>query len=169
MTTRIVCALTAAAVLMTSPGTAAAKDQPDDRGVSSGGQYYELNLRGLRDYMRKLEDDEPRVYAEMQPHYQWLRNRTIVGWSLSAGLSATGLLVTLGGMRAQPDNLDPWLYGGLSIALVGAASAFLIPRRRHYLEFVNRHNGLDPDRPLSVGLAPAISRRSIGATLRMSF
>lgn len=129
-------------------------------------QYYELDTEGLRSYMENVKKDRPDLYATLNPNLEQLESdystgRNVLWGSLgiAALLAVQGYSVTMSESQAVVDDPDKEMSDtGTTLMVAGVACMtigvlvhnFIIPDRKDYLNFINKHNAQKPKSPIQV-------------------
>jgi hypothetical protein len=162
----------------------------DPEHLSEGGQYFDPNLSGLRDYLDSIRSSDPELYATLDPALASAESdRTwahvmLWGVGVGGGLSVLGLGLLL---HDDCDNGDFEITEAedecMSSAdtqdaafLVAAGGVFatgivtgllLLPGRPTFLRLLNQHNRLRPSSPLR--LSASASQHHFAGHLSLRF
>jgi hypothetical protein len=123
------------------------------------GEYYELNYRGIKDYMRMRQISDTDIYNSMAPEFERMKSRwnTAVIGGISAMVQGSAILITGFSLIDDFDShnkITGTMITGSVILFTGLGLYYTIPMRRHYLSFINQHNQMHRERQIKLVLSP---------------
>jgi hypothetical protein len=146
------------------------------------GQYYDASLSGVREFVDTYRTTDPQLYAQLDAKASDLEAMRTRGWIVGVTAAAVGVATLVGGFMLYkpppagstqtPDFTPLYVGAGVGIPLIlfsyWIGNAFA-PGRTDYMDFVNYHNRLNPNRPLTwqLGWNPAARGPMIGATVAL--
>jgi hypothetical protein len=149
---------------------------------TASGQYYDASLSGVRSFVETYRATDPQLYAQLDAKAADLEAMRTRGWIVGLTTAGIGLGMVVGGFllykptpagSGQTPDFTPILIGGcVGVPLVlfsyYIGNAFA-PGRTDFMDFVNYHNRLNPDHPLTwqLGWNPAARGPMIGATVAL--
>ena len=140
------------------------------------GFEYPFSLRGIRMYLNDIENEQEDLFAELDLEARKLesREKAALGWGIGLGLGGGTAVVagTIMALLSIFDNISKINAGvytmpDLTMSLIGIAlvaggslscvSALvtviaLVPKENDFYDFVNKHNRLDRNHRIEVGL-----------------
>jgi hypothetical protein len=149
---------------------------------TASGQYYDASLSGVRSFVETYRTIDPQLYAQLDAKASDLEAMRTRGWIVGLTTAGIGAAMVVGGFllykppaygSAQTPDFTPLLVGGciglpLLVFSYYIGNAFA-PGRTDFMDFVNYHNRLNPDHPLTwqLGWNPAARGPMIGATFSL--
>jgi hypothetical protein len=165
--------------LATTQYVAPAPPPPPPQNVTtSSGQIYDASVKGLRKYVDSLKDENPHLYGKLDPdirNFESQQSNAYIGMGVSGGVMLAGLGLTLyplisGNISEKSLGL---VYAGTGVTILGvlgfACSSWIFaPSREDFLDFMNKHNRLNPNNKLDLkmGFVPTLGGGSLAASLR---
>ena len=142
--------------------------RPPDEHFGVRGQYYDLSVGGLRDYVDTLRGD-PEMYRVLDEKVSGLESQRTWAWVVGAGSVVGGLTMMLVGFPTPEREANDTLEIGGAALVVGGyclASFVIAPGRSDLLEVVNEHNRLNDVAPIEVSMR---LHRRVGGKLALRF
>lgn len=132
--------------------------------------FYEASLGGLRAYVYRLQETDPKAFEALKPGIDALEEKAERAMSAASVIGFAGAVLAVGsfsflrtqransrGGTIRETNNQVMAFGvGLLVAAV-AAYAALTPGDQDVMDFVNDHNQIRPESPLRFELGlPAV-------------
>jgi hypothetical protein len=145
---------------------------PSQRHFKFEAEYYELNYRGLKDFMQMRQISDTDIYASMLPEYNRIKSRFhtamiggISGFVVGSGI-ALSPLYSLDDPNAGSKFATRLIVGSVIMG-VGIGFYLRLPGQRDYLHFINQHNQNFRERQIELVLSTnAHGTPGLGLALR---
>lgn len=146
--------------------------------IAAGNQVYPASVSGVRDLVEAYRAEEPFLYKKLDKKVVELEEMRTRAWIVGVGTALVGIGMVVGGFMlynppppgsSEPPNTTPLLVGvlvGVPLTLlsypIGAAFG---PSREDYMNFVNHHNKIAPDKPIKWQLGALPTPNGVGFKL----